>query len=296
MSNKLYWHKQQEVVLKKWAETASSYRYLHDRSFQKYTSQNMWFAIPVIILSTITGTANFAQASFPDSAKEIAPAIIGSLNLAAGLITTIAQFLRVSELLEGHRVASVAYGKFSRNITVELSLPIEERTIGGTEFLNNCRSELDKLIEQSPNIPMNILKKFEKKFKDKEFMRPDILEISSVEIYVPDEEEQRKEREKIFKEEQATIEKVMSEAALRKQAAKEVIKIENKKHRMSATSVFGDMDKLLGLLKPEETVGTIEEKVDDSDTSSDNGTTFDNGITFENNVELTEGVKKEDED
>ena len=164
MSNKLYWHKQQEVVLKKWAETASSYRYLHDRSFQKYTSQNMWFAIPVIILSTITGTANFAQASFPDSAKEIAPAIIGSLNLAAGLITTIAQFLRVSELLEGHRVASVAYGKFSRNITVELSLPVEERTIGGTEFLNNCRIELDKLIEQSPNIPMNVLKYFEKRF------------------------------------------------------------------------------------------------------------------------------------
>lgn len=303
MSNKLYWHKQQEVVLKKWAETASSYRYLHDRSFQKYTSQNMWFAIPVIILSTITGTANFAQASFPESAKDIAPAIIGSLNLAAGLITTIAQFLRVSELLEGHRVASVAYGKFSRNITVELSLPVEERTRGGTEFLNNCRTELDKLIEQSPNIPINILKKFEKKFKDKEFMRPDILEISAVEIYIPDDEEQRKEREKIFKEEKekrkkiieeekSSIEKVMTEAALRKQAAKEVIKIENKKHRMSATSVFGDMDKLLGMLKPSE---TIEEK-DDSDTSSDNGTTFDNGITFENNVELTEGVKKEDED
>lgn len=303
MSNKLYWHKQQEVVLKKWAETASSYRYLHDRSFQKYTSQNMWFAIPVIILSTITGTANFAQASFPDSAKDIAPAIIGTLNLTAGLITTIAQFLRVSELLEGHRVASVAYGKFSRNITVELSLPVEERTRGGTEFLNNCRSELDKLIEQSPNIPMNILKKFEKKFKDKEFMRPDILEISAVEIYIPDDEEQRKEREQIFKEEQekrkkiieeekSSIEKVMTEAALRKQAAKEVIKIENKKHRMSATSVFGDMDKLLGMLKPTE---TIEEK-DDSDTSSDTGVTFDNGITFENNVELTEGSKKEDED
>ena len=88
----------------------------------------------------------------------------------------------------------------------------------------------------------------------------------------------------------------MHEAALRKQAAKEVIKIENKKHRMSATSVFGDMDKLLGMLKPGETVGTIEEKVDDSDTSSDTGVTFDNDTTFENNLELTEGSKKEDED
>ena len=102
-------------------------------------------------------------------------------------------------------------------------------------------------------------------------------------------------QQKIIEEEKSTIEKVMSEAALRKQAAKEVIKIENKKHRMSATSVFGDMDKLLGLLKPEETTEIIEEK-DDSDTSSDNGTTFNDNITFENNVELTEAVKKEDED
>ena len=31
----------------------------------------MWFALPVIIISTITGTANFAQGSFPDEREGI---------------------------------------------------------------------------------------------------------------------------------------------------------------------------------------------------------------------------------
>ena len=105
--------------------------------------------MPVIILSTITGTANFAQSSFPDSVKPYAPSLIGTLNLVAGLITTVSQFLRVSELLEGHKVASLAFGKLSRNIAVELSLPVNERTANGTSFLSTCRVELDKLIEQS---------------------------------------------------------------------------------------------------------------------------------------------------
>ena len=101
------WHEQQEKILKRWSEIGSSYRYLHDKAFHKFNSQNLWFALPVIVISTITGTANFAQGSFPDSWKTYVPLGIGFLNLSAGLITTISQFLRVSELLEGHRAASL---------------------------------------------------------------------------------------------------------------------------------------------------------------------------------------------
>ena len=110
------WHPQQEKILKKWSEVGASYRYLHDKAFLDFEKQNMGFALPVIIISTLTGTANFAQGSFPEGAKEIAPLIIGLFNIAAGLITTIAQFLRVSELMEGHRSASLQYSKFSRNL------------------------------------------------------------------------------------------------------------------------------------------------------------------------------------
>ena len=52
------WHKQQELILKRWSEIGASYRFLHQKSFNKFEKQNMGFAIPVIVISTITGTAN----------------------------------------------------------------------------------------------------------------------------------------------------------------------------------------------------------------------------------------------
>ena len=261
---KFYWHKQQEQILKNWGEISNSYRYLHERSYQYYYYQNMWFAIPVIILSTITGTANFAQGSFPESAKTIAPIIIGSLNLIAGLITTVAQFLRVSELLESHRVSSVSFGKFARNITVELSLPIEERDCNGSDFLNTCRIELDKLIEQSPSVPLTIIKRFERKFKGKEFVRPDILDISTVQVYSNNEEEEEKIKEEIFRkekekriqiiqEEKDKISEIIKSQELVKMKEKKRIKKELKNKKLSVQNIHGQMDKLIGMLQPNDT-------------------------------------------
>ena len=189
------WYGQQEKILKRWGEIGSSYRYLHDRSYLIYHRKNMWFALPVIVISTITGTANFAQNTFPESVQPYVPSCIGLFNLVAGLVTTISQFLRVSELLEGHRAASIAYSKFARNISVELSLPIRERSCSGRDFINQCRSDLDRLIEQSPNIPMRVVKQFGDLFGDQDFIKPDILNINAVEIYKDTEEEERKQKE-----------------------------------------------------------------------------------------------------
>ena len=200
------WHPQQEKILKNWSEVGSSYRYLHGKSFNKYERCNMCFSLPVIILSTLTGVANFAQSSFPVDARPTVSVVVGSLNIIAGLITTIAQFLKVAERMEGHRAASVAYSKFSRNISVELSLPVKERLIDGTEFLSVQRSEMDRLIEQSPNIPEDIVKLFDKTFikRDREgnklndddaFYKPEILDIRPVEIYKKTSKELEEEEE-----------------------------------------------------------------------------------------------------
>ena len=218
------WHTQQELILKRWSEIGSSYRYLHDKSFKKFNRQNMWFALPVIVISTITGTANFAQGSFPEAWKEFVPLGIGFFNLSAGLITTVAQFLRVSELLEGHRAASLAYSKFARNISVELSLPVKERTEDGSIFISNCRTELDRLIEQSPDIPEDIISAFVKRFpeperdasgnptNDYDFFRPEILDIRPISIYRDKEEELRRKQE-------------LAKKAARKEAEEEAKKV-----------------------------------------------------------------------
>lgn len=177
------WHHQHEEILKRWSEIGASYRYLHDKSMQKFNTSNMRFTIPVIVISTITGTASFALTSMPTSWQPYAPSVIGGLNLCAGLVSTISQFLRVSELLAEHRSASIAFGKFSRTIAVELSLPVNERDVSGQEFIAKMRTELDRLLEQSPAIPNDIINTFAKKFKNTIFTKPEILEIRAVDVF-----------------------------------------------------------------------------------------------------------------
>ena len=80
------WTKEQENLLAEWAEKASCYRWLHGRAEKKYRRSNYSFTIPVIIMSTLTGTANFAMDSFvPEEHKKTAMAAIGGVNILAEL-------------------------------------------------------------------------------------------------------------------------------------------------------------------------------------------------------------------
>lgn len=177
------WYKAQENILRVWGEAAACYRFMNYRAFLMYKKSSMRFTLPVIILSTITGTANFAQEQFPESIRPMVPSIIGGMNLIAGLIATIMQFLKINELMESHRVASQSYGKLSRTIRLELALPLSERSMDGRDMVDLMRAEYDRLIEQSPPIPTPILDEFEKEFKNSKIFKPEIMHIQPIEPY-----------------------------------------------------------------------------------------------------------------
>lgn len=183
------WHPAQEKILKNWGEIAACYRYLHFRAYELFKRQSMRFTLPVIVLSTVTGTANFAQSTFPPAWQEYVPAAIGALNLIAAIMTTISQFLKVNELQESHRVSSIQYGKLTRTIRLELMLPVEERHKSGSTLVDSSRAEYDRLIEQSPPIPRNILNTFEtfmSRLKNGHGVcTPEILDVRMIKPYIP---------------------------------------------------------------------------------------------------------------
>ena len=175
------WHPQQEKILKSWGEAAACYRYMHYQAYCSFKNLSMKFTIPLIIVSTITGTANFAQETFPPTVQPFVPSAIGGLNLITAIATTIMQFLKINELMEGHRVASVQYGKISRTIRLELTLPLSERTLNGTVMIENMRAEYDRLIEQSPNVPKKMIDSSEREFPDDNaFFKPEIMHIQPI--------------------------------------------------------------------------------------------------------------------
>ena len=167
------WTDEQETLLASWSEKASGYRWLHSRSEKKYRKCNYAFTIPVIILSTLTGTANFAMDSFvPEEHKQVAMACVGGVNIFAGILSTLQNFLRYAELMEGHRVAEVSWSKFSREISVELALEPDMRK-PAFDFLTVSRAEYDRLIEQSPTIDDNIIAQYNYKFMRKKKKKKD---------------------------------------------------------------------------------------------------------------------------
>ena len=190
------WTREQEELLAEWSEKAQCYRWLHGNAERKYKRGHFGFTIPIIIMSTLTGTANFGVSSYvPEHYMSLAQVIIGGVNIFSGILSTLQNFLRYAENNEAHRSAGILWSKFGRNIKIELALDRIRRK-NASDFLKIYRSEYDRLIEQSPLIPVESIKKFKKNFK-KDYINqgihvPDICNgLEKCNIYQTDPKEEK---------------------------------------------------------------------------------------------------------
>jgi len=208
-----------------WADKAGCYRWLHDRCEKKFSRHNMFITVPVIILSTLTGTANFAIDGFvpagDDQLKKYVQAAIGGVSIFAGILTTLGNFLRFAQGSEAHRVAGIAWGKFQRQIAVELAIAPNDR-LDCMDFLKICRAELDRLIEQSPPVPDDVIAEFKKEFEDKkDVKKPEICD--------------GMEHTSVFKDTSTQLRQLTSEAALTLMHKKKLLRDE----------IVPDIDKMI---------------------------------------------------
>jgi hypothetical protein len=177
----------------------------------------MLYTLPIIVIGTVTGTANFAQTTFPKEIQVFAPSVIGALNLISAIMTTVAQFLKVAELMESHRVSYINYGKLARHIKLEINLPVSERTQHGANMIDICGAEYDRLIEQCPPVPKDIMKQFVKSFPEKDedkknlkFTRPEVFTVQPFEEY-PFEKNPPPEKKNVYKWNNASKNQVIKE-------------------------------------------------------------------------------------
>jgi hypothetical protein len=137
-------------------------------------------------MSTLTGTANFAQEKLPENYQFYAPIVIGCVNIVAGIITTVQQFLHINELNEAHRVSMISWDKFYRRIKNELSRNPKERS-PVSEFIMSSTEEFDRITETSPSIDKDMIDLFKATFDGtftssdtktlfQEISKPDILD------------------------------------------------------------------------------------------------------------------------
>jgi len=173
------WTTDHEDILIEWADKAMCFRWLHSRAHALYSKLNYNYTIPVIVISTLTGTANFAQNRVPLEYQGYFVMVVGGFNILAGIITTIQQFLKITQLNESHRVSGIAWDKFYRNIKIELTRHPDER-INVNQMLKMCKEEFDRMMETSPVIPDEIIAEFKKTFKNsidyEDIIKPEICD------------------------------------------------------------------------------------------------------------------------
>ena len=163
--NRNFWKPEENQNLKEWSEKAICYYWMHLKAHRRFKKKNAWFTIPVIIISTITGTANFASSNYGSFANS-ATLIIGAMNIITGIITTIYQFLKIAELTEGHKTAALSWLKFHEEIKLELSKnPLDRKP--PLEYVKACSDHFVNLEQFSPIVPEDIVQEFKTLFRGK---------------------------------------------------------------------------------------------------------------------------------
>lgn len=187
---KSYWKREEEVLLKSWADKAQCYQWLHMKSRDVYRRKNARYTIPVIVISTFVGTASFAQDRFSEENRQYLAMGVGTLSIIAGIISTVAQFLKVSELNEAHRISTLSWGKFYRNVKTEISRHPLDR-IPPALVIEHNKEEFDRLVEISPPIPNKVITEFLNKFSEMDdLVKPEVCdELFPTDIYKITEEE-----------------------------------------------------------------------------------------------------------
>lgn len=167
---------EEEQILVKICDWAKCFRWMHEQAYNVYWWIHVSFMVPVIILSTVAGTGNFALSKFEGEAAAIMPMVIGVLSLTAGTMSTILQFLKVVENLEGYRQAFLSWGQMARNIEYELAKAPSKRA-PSLEFMEKVATDYNRLAEISPVIPDRVKRWFSEFMLaagDPELMLPDI--------------------------------------------------------------------------------------------------------------------------
>jgi hypothetical protein len=156
------WNSQLEEIISDEGERSLCFQWLHIKSEKLFSRLSTYLTLPVIILSTVAGSASIgSQSLFADA--QAANIIIGCISLSVATLNTVGSYFGWTKRSESHRIASLTYGKVYRFILIELALPRHQR-MSPKDMLKVVREQCDRLQEMSPQIPDVVIAEFKRKF------------------------------------------------------------------------------------------------------------------------------------
>lgn len=147
-----------EELISQDGERSQGMSWLHSKSANHFSHYNTYLALPIIVLSTLSGTASASGTNLIPDARAGGLAI-GAVSIFVGILSTLQSYFGYAKRSEAHRLSGINYSKLNRFITVEMSLPRSQRIQAG-DFLKIVREQIERLMETSPPVPDFIVAEF----------------------------------------------------------------------------------------------------------------------------------------
>ena len=164
LNKNIEWDDSIENILSELGDESQINAFLHKKSQAYFTAQNIKYQLPIIILSALSGTGNFISANFPDYSQIIILAI-GGVSIFTSIISSVAQFLQVSQLSESHRMSYLSWEKFHSTIKFQLNKRRSNRD-NLKDFISLVVPEYQRLKEISSDIPKHICEQIKRNKKN----------------------------------------------------------------------------------------------------------------------------------
>jgi hypothetical protein len=158
--NEIYWNDNIEDLLKQWGKKAAGHRDIHLQNAKYWKRISNRITIPIILFSTVSSITTITAVDFNDYAYWMYAA--ASVNVLTAFLTSVNKFLKPDEYFQKHLSTSKAFGKYYRNIQLELSVSRDYRQPSDT-LSKWAKTEFDRLINEAPVISDEIINLYENK-------------------------------------------------------------------------------------------------------------------------------------
>ena len=145
-----------EGLLRDWLRRARESQHSQHEAGKYYRRVSFWFSVPVVVITTVMGTAAFA--SLERSISDAIKIWFGAASLLAAVLSALQTYFHFSERSETHKNLGARYGNIRREIEEILVLPPAARG-EMTSVLNRIRQRLDALSAEGPAVPTRIFLK-----------------------------------------------------------------------------------------------------------------------------------------
>lgn len=161
-SEEVSWNDSLETLIGQEGEKCSGLAWLYTESERYYGGMNNYVAIPVIVLSTVTGFISGSSEILFNS-PSVASIGIGGVSLFTGILSTVGSYFSWAKKTEACRITALQYSKLLKFISIEMTLPKQER-IRARDMLKMIRETAERLLETSPAVPPHIIADYKSKF------------------------------------------------------------------------------------------------------------------------------------